>query len=285
MKTRPALLVTLLFLALAGCSKKKGDDAPKDSAKSTEPATDPAATGGTATEPPPAEGTPLRIAGASDLVAVMEEIKPRFEKSSGAKVDFIPGSSGKLAAQIKEGAPFDVFMSANATFVDDAVAAGACLADTKALYARGRVVMWTPEGAKIEPPAKLDGLVDKKYETISIAQPDHAPYGAAAKQALEKLGVWTKVEKRMVYGSNIKETMQMAETGNAEIGLIALSLAIKAKGKYVEIPAELHNPIDQALAVCTNGKQQELGKKFAQFMRSSEIVELMTSYGLPPAPK
>lgn len=279
MRTSHALSTALLLVATTACSKKKSDDPPKDSAKSTEPAE-----AKQPTEPSKEEGA-LRVAGASDLVAVMEEIIPRFEKESGAKVDFIAGSSGKLAAQIREGAPFDVFMSANASFIDDVIGAGACLADTKAMYARGRVVMWTKEGAKVAPPAKVDGLADKKYETISIAQPDHAPYGAAAKQALEKVGVWKKVEKRMVYGSNIKETMQLAETGNAEVGLIALSLAIKAKGKYVEIPAELHDPIDQALAVCKNGKQQDLGKKFAGFVRSPEIVDLMTSYGLPPPPK
>lgn len=272
-KTRSVVRLALVVTAI-GCTR---DDGSKESAKSAEPAEG----GGSAV----VDGTPLRVAGASDLIAVMEEIKPRFEKSSGARIDFIAGSSGKLAAQIKEGAPFDVFMSANATFLDDAIASGACLADTKAMYARGRVVMWTPEGAESEPPANLDGLADKTYETISIAQPDHAPYGAAARQALEKVGVWKKIEKRLVYGSNIKETMQMAETGNAEVGLIALSLAIRAKGKYVEIPAELHAPIDQALAVCKNGNQQELGRNFVEFVRSPEVVDLMTSYGLPPAPR
>lgn len=276
MRPTPALCLALLVAVAPACGKAKSDDSPKESAKSTEGG---GAAGG---EAKPADGTPLRIAGASDLVAVMEEIEPRFEKASGGKVDFIAGSSGKLAAQVREGAPFDVFMSANAKFVDDAVASGACLGDTKAMYARGRVVMWTPEGGENAPPATLEGLADEKYETISIAQPDHAPYGAAAKQALEKLGVWRKVETRMVYGSNIKETMQMAETGNAEVGLIALSLAIKAKGKYVEIPAELHEPIDQALVVCKNGKQQALGRKFVEFVRSPEVVDLMRSYGLPP---
>jgi molybdate transport system substrate-binding protein len=279
MKTRCVIALALLLAAI-GCGKKKAEDAPKDSAKSTEGT----AAGGETAEPTPAEGTPLRVAGASDLVAVMAEIEPRFEEASGAKVDFIPGSSGKLAAQIREGAPFDVYMSANAKFVDDVVASGECLAETKRLYARGRLVMWVPEGAKEGPPATLAGLADGKYETIAIAQPDHAPYGAAAKEALEKTDVWKKIEKRVVYGSNIKDTMQMVETRNADIGMIALSLAIKAKGKYVEVPADLHGPIDQGLAVCKNGKQQELGKKFVQFIFSPEIGELMTSYGLPPPP-
>lgn len=279
MKTRPALLITLLLLALAGCNKKKGDDAPKESAKSTEPATDPAASGGTATEPTPAEGTPLRIAGAANLVKVMEEIVPRFEKEAGAEVDFIPGSSGKLAAQLKEGAPFDLFMSANVKFVDEATANGECLADSKKLYARGHLVMWSKEGAKDEPPAKPAGLADKKYETIAVAQPDQAPYGAAAKAALEKLGVWKKIEKRVIYGTSLEETIKLVESGNAEVGLLALSQVIKEKGKYVDVPDDLHDPLDQALAVCKNGKQQALAAKFVEFLGTPEIQELMKSYG------
>ena len=220
----------------------------------------------------------LRVAGASDLVFVMEDLVERFEKETGAKVDFVPGSSGKLATQIKEGAPFDVFFSANEKFIDDVVASGACLKDSKRMYARGRIVMWSREGGAA-PPATLDGLSDPKYARIALAQPEHAPYGRAAKEALEKLGVWKAVEARVVYGSNIKETMQMAETGNADVALIALSLAIKSKGAHVEVPADLHAPIDQALAVCTNGKQKDLGQKFADFVARPESVELMKSYG------
>lgn len=220
----------------------------------------------------------LRVAGASDLVFVMEELVARFEKETGAKVDFMPGSSGKLATQIKEGNPVDVFFSANEKFIDDVVASGACLKESKRMYARGRIVMWSREGG-VAPPATLDGLSDPKYARIALAQPEHAPYGRAAKEALEKVGAWSAVEPRIVYGSNIKETMQMAETGNADIAIIALSLAIKSKGPHVEIPADLYAPIDQALAVCTNGKQKELGQKFADFVAKPESVELMKQYG------
>jgi molybdate transport system substrate-binding protein len=228
---------------------------------------------------PETSGAPLRVAGAANLAKVMEEIVPRFEKESGAKVDFIPGSSGKIAAQIKEGAPFDLFMAANVKFADEAIASGECLSDSKRIYARGRVVMWTKDEAAGALPANLDGLVEGKYETIALAQPDQAPYGAAAKAALEKLGVWSKIEKRLIYGTNIEDTMKMAETGSAEVALIALSQAIKSKGKYVEIPEELHPPLDQALAVCKNGKQQALGVRFAEFIATPEIQELMKSYG------
>jgi molybdate transport system substrate-binding protein len=116
-------------------------------------------------------------------------------------------------------------------------------------------------------------------EKIAIAQPEHAPYGAAAKQALEKLDLWSAVEQRIIYGSNIKETMQMAETGNAEVAIIALSLAIKSRGAYAEIPEELHQPIDQGMAVCVNGKRRDLAERFDAFMRTPETTKLMESYG------
>jgi molybdate transport system substrate-binding protein len=220
----------------------------------------------------------LRVAGASDLVFVMDELVKGFEKKTGAKVDFVPGSSGKLATQIKEGAPFDVFFSANEKFIDDVIESGACAKGTKKMYARGRIVMWSREGG-VAPPATLDGLSDAKYARIAIAQPEHAPYGKAAKEALEKLGVWAAVEPRVVYASNIKETMQMAETGNADIAIIALSLAVKSRGAHVDIPADLHAPIDQALAVCNNGKQKALGQKFADHATEPASVELLKQYG------
>lgn len=266
MKTNRVIALALLVAAV-GCSKKKADEGGKQSGKSTEP------------EAKPAEETPLRIAGAANLVKVMEEIVPRFEKETGAKVDFIPGSSGKLAAQLAQGAPFDLFMAANVKFVDDATASGECLADTKKVYARGHVVMWTKEGAKAEPPATLEGLAAEKYETIALAQPDQAPYGAAARTALEKLGVWKQIEKRVIYGTNIEDTMKLATSGNAEVALLALSQVIKEKGKYVQVPDELHDPLDQALAVCKNGKQKQLAGKFVEFLSKPEIQELMKGYG------
>lgn len=271
MKTRRVIPLCLL-LAAAGCSKKKAEDGAKESAKSAEPT----ATGG---EEKPADRTPLRIAGAANLVKVMEEIVPRFEKETGAEVDFIPGSSGKLAAQLEEGAPFDLFLSANIKFVDDATRSGECLADSKKIYARGHLVMWSKEGARDTPPAKLDGLADDKYETIAIAQPDQAPYGAAARASLEKLGTWKKIEKRVIYGSSLEETIKLVESGNAEVGLLALSQVVKGKGAYVEVPDELHAPLDQALAVCKNGKQQALAGRFVEFMARPEIADLLKSYG------
>jgi molybdate transport system substrate-binding protein len=219
------------------------------------------------------------VAGASDLVFVMQELTPLFEKESGIKVKFTPGSSGKLAAQIKEGAPFDVFFSANVAFVDDVIAAGACQADSKALYARGRLVMWAGPNSDPPLPAELAGLTDQRYARIAIANPEHAPYGAAAKQAMEKVGVWEALKPRIVYGSNIKETMQFVETGNADVAIIALALAVKAEGKHIVIPEELHRPIDQGMVVCSRGKSSAAGRKFAAFVARKETVAIMERFG------
>jgi molybdate transport system substrate-binding protein len=244
-------LVVAIALAVIGCSKKPAAQADG-----------------------PGE---IKVAGASDLVFVMDEIVKTFEAETHNKVVFIPGSSGKLAAQVKSGAPFDVFMSANIAFVEDAIAAGACLPDTKALYAHGRLVMWTREGGP-ELPTTLEGLADPKYTRIAIAQPEHAPYGAAAKQALEKVGIWPTVEGRLVYGSNIKDTMQMGETGNADVAIIALSLAKKSKGSSVEIPGDLHAPIAQGLAVCKAGNEK-VARQFVAYLKTPAVKQLMASYG------
>jgi molybdate transport system substrate-binding protein len=232
-----------------------------------------------ASEAKAAEAKEVVVAGASDLAFVMKEIVPLFEKEKGVKVKFSPGSSGNLAAQLREGAPYDVFFSANFRFVDDVIAAGACFEDTKALYARGRIVLYTDERSD-PPPATIEGLLDPKYRKISIANPDHAPYGAAAKQAMEKAGLWDDLESRLVFGSNVNNALQFVDTGNAEVGIIALSLAIKgAKGHHVLLPDDLHRPIDQALAVCKRGPSPELGREFALFMGTPRIKAIMEEYG------
>jgi molybdate transport system substrate-binding protein len=225
----------------------------------------------------PSGGGEIKVAGASDLVFAMEELGPRFTQEIGTKVVFIPGSSGKLAAQIKQGAPFDVFLSANMAFIESAIGEGSCAADTKALYAYGRVVLWTRDAGP-PLPATLAGITDSRYARIAIAQPDHAPYGAAAKAALENLGIWAAVSSRMVYGSNVKDTMQMAETGSAEVALIALALVKKGGGRYLEIPVELHPPIEQGMAVC-NAKNEKAARAFVTFMTSKSTRELLATYG------
>ena len=155
-----------------------------------------------------AANAPIKVAAAADLAFAFKEVGDAFTKKTGKQVKFTFGSTGNLAKQIAEGAPYDVLAAANVSFVDDVVKAGACDAATKAMYARGRIVVWTKG-----PATELAQLADAKFVKIAIANPEHAPYGKAAKQALEKAGIWDQVQPRLVLGENVQATMQYAKNG------------------------------------------------------------------------
>jgi molybdate transport system substrate-binding protein len=224
---------------------------------------------------------PLRIAAAADLAFAFKDIGEAFEKKTGRKVTFSFGSTGLLAKQITEGAPFDIFAAANESFVDDVVKSGACLGDSKELYATGRVVMWTKKGAEHKP-AALSDLSRAEFAKIAIANPDHAPYGRAAKQAMQKAGVWDAVSSRVVYGENVQQTLQFAQTGNAEVSIVALSLATVSDGDYVVIDPAMHDRLDQAMVVCKGAPGTRLtavGRDFERFVSSEEGRGVMRRYG------
>lgn len=225
---------------------------------------------------PPASAEPIKVAAAADLATAFKELGDAFQKKSGQKIVFTFGSTGLLAKQVEQGAPFDVFAAANISFVDDVVKTGQCFADTKSLYARGRIVVWTKDG----PEVKLDQLKDPKYQKIAIANPEHAPYGKAAQQALEKVSLWDTVKPRMVYGENVQQTLQFAQSGNAEVAIVALSLAVLSGGKYTTVDPALHAPLDQAMVVCKgSGKADAGARKFTAFVGSPEGREVMKKYG------
>lgn len=251
--------------AFAACSKKDADKAPG------------AATSGT-TAPSPAS-TPIKVAAAADLAFAFKEVGAAFEKQTSQKVTFTFGSTGQLAKQISEGAPYDVFAAANVSFIDDVVKAGACDPSTKAMYARGRIVIWTKKSSGIAATALTD-LRDARFVKIAIANPEHAPYGRAAQQAMETAGVWDAIKPKIVYGENIQQTLQFAQTGNTEVAIAALSLAtVTEDGAYQLIDESLHKPIDQALVVCKRGTNAEVGKAFAVFVNSADGRAIMRRYG------
>jgi molybdate transport system substrate-binding protein len=211
----------------------------------------------------PATSSTIRVAAAADLAIALREVAADYEKKTGTKVVSTFGSTGMLAKQIAEGAQYDVFFAANVSFVDDVIEAQACDAATKAPYARGRIVAWSKDSV----PAKLEDLADARYVKIAIANPEHAPYGRAAQQALEKLGVWESVKPKLVFGENVRQTLQYAQTGNVEAAIVAISLAIATDGgKYLLVDEALHEPIDQALVVCSRGGNANGGKAFAGFV-------------------
>ncbi len=218
---------------------------------------------------------PVRVAAAADLARAFDEVGAVFAKQEGGvKPLFTFGSTGLLAKQIIQGAPFDVFAAANVSFADDVLKAGACDPQSKTLYARGRIVAWLPAGKTA--PKDLKELAGDAYVKIAIANPDHAPYGRAAVAALKLAGVYDQVKPKLVYGENVQQTLQFAQSGNAEVAIVALALAIVSDGVYLTIPSELHQPIDQAMLQCS---KNPAAARFTAFVASPPGRAIMRRYG------
>lgn len=222
--------------------------------------------------------TDLTVAAASDLMNAFEEIGREFQKATGTKVVFNFGSSGMLAKQIENGAPVDLFAAANVDYVSQLEQKGLIIPDTKKIYARGRLVIWTPRNSVIRI-EKLADLTSPEVKRIAIANPEHAPYGIAAKQALEHAGLWEAVKTKLVFGENIRQTMQYAQTGNVEVALVSLSLTAENDGQWVLVPEELHNPLDQAFAVIKGAKNEAAARAFAAFAVGAQGQAVMKRYG------
>ena len=214
-----------------------------------------------------------------------EEVGKEFTARSKITPELAFGSSGLLAKQIEQGAPFYLFAAANKEFVAKVVASGRCDAGSVKTYGRGRIVVWARAG--VAAPVRLADLADAaRYKKIAIANPEHAPYGVAAKQALEKSGLWEQVQPRIVLGDNIQTTMLYARNGNVDVAIVALSLAVVADGgAYLAIDPALHDPLDQQLVVCGRGEEADAARQLAEFIGSREGREIMTRYGfVVPSP-
>jgi molybdate transport system substrate-binding protein len=225
----------------------------------------------------------ILVLGASDLVAAFEELVPAFETRTGVRVDRVLGSSGNLAAQIRHGAPADVFLSADEAFVDDLIRAGRIDPASRSFYAVGRVVVAVPPGRA--PPADLSALSEPTWETVAIANPDHAPYGRAGREALQSAGVWDALAPRLILGENIAHTLQFVETGNADAGIVALSLVMDAHGRSVPyrlLDRALHAPLRQAGGRVLESAHPEAAQHFLDFVMSPEGREILSRYGFEP---
>jgi molybdate transport system substrate-binding protein len=224
---------------------------------------------------PPA---PLRVAAAADLAHAFDEIRPAFVAQTPSDLTVTIGASGLLAKQIAEGAPFDLFLAANTGYVDQVVKAGVCDGSTEHTYARGRLVIWVKgaEGSALTPTA----LADARFKHIAIANPEHAPYGVAARDALTRAGVWSKIGDRLVYGENVQQTLQLAQTGNADVAIVGLSLALAQKnGSWALIDEAQYAPIDQALVVCTHGANAAGARQLADFLSAPAGRAILRKYG------
>ncbi|MGH2348039.1 MAG: molybdate ABC transporter substrate-binding protein [bacterium] len=223
------------------------------------------------------------MAAASDLRFALEDLGPRFERAQGIRVRITLGSSGQLAAQIAQGAPFDVFFSADEAFVRTLAGQGAIRRDSIRLYAVGRIVLWVRSQSPLDVTQGLAALTDGRIRYVAIANPVHAPYGRAAEQAMKSTGVYDRVRAKLVLGENVSQALQFVQTGNAEIGIIALSLAIappvNATGRYWIIPSYLHRPIRQAVGITTRSPRPALAAAFAAFVNSQAGREVMRRFG------
>ena len=223
-------------------------------------------------------GGELTVAAASDLTPVFEELGREFESATKTKVVFVFGSTGMLTRQIENGAPFDIFAAANVSYIDQLEQKGLIIPDSKAVYARGRITLWTAN----ESPVRFQGIEDlarPEIQRIAIANPDHAPYGLAAKQALQSAGVWDRVQSKLVYGDNIRQTLQYAQTGNVEVAIVSLTLSKNSNGRWTLIPEDLHQPIDQGLAIMKTTKNEQAARAFITFLSSPQGKAIMKKYG------
>jgi molybdate transport system substrate-binding protein len=223
----------------------------------------------------------ITVAAAADLKFAMAEIVAAFTRENPAdQVDVVYGSSGNFNAQIQQGAPFDLFFSADIALPKELAKSGFA-ASGVIPYALGRIVLWsaTQDATKLT----LRSLDDPKILRIAIANPKHAPYGKRAEEALRAAGVWESVEPKLVYGENIAQTAQFVQSGNAQAGIIALSLALSpelaAKGGYYLIPDTLHAPLEQGFIVTKRAERNALAKRFAHYMGTKPARAVMSAYG------
>jgi len=231
-----------------------------------------------------AQSSELTIAAASDLSAAFKEIVADFEKKTGTHVRTSFGSSGNFYSQIQNGAPFDLFFSADIDYPRKLEAAGLAEPGSLYKYAAGRIVIWVPNTSKIDV-ARLgiNSLLDPAVRKISIANPDHAPYGRAAKAAMEHYGVAAKVREKLVLGENISQATQFVETGNADIGFTALSLAVspalKDKGKYWEVPLDAYPPLEQAAIIVKSSRNKPAANAFIAYLKTPAGMDVMRRFG------
>jgi molybdate transport system substrate-binding protein len=225
----------------------------------------------------------LIVAAASNLTDAFAEVGARFTSKTGIRVIFSFGATADLARQIENGAPFDVFAAADTEHVEQLERNGLLTPGTRAIYARGRLVMWLPPGSNLKV-ERIQDITAKAFERIAIAKPDVAPYGRAAVESLRTLGIWSEIEGKVVYAQNVSQAKQYAGTGNAEIAFIPLALVKPGEGSYLEVNEETHRPIDQALGIIKDSTEQAAARQFVDFLLSAEGQELMSQRGYRKPP-
>jgi molybdate transport system substrate-binding protein len=225
----------------------------------------------------------VTVAAASDLTDAMSEVAANFKKVTGCEVRLSMGSSGNFLTQIENGAPFDVFFSADIAYPKKLEAEGLAAPGGTYLYAIGKIVLWTRKDSRVEVGKGFSALRDPAVQKIAIANPEHAPYGRAAEEALRKSGVYDAVKDRLVLGENISQAAQFVESGNANAGILALSLvvsaAMKDQGRMWNIPENLYKPIQQGAVVVRAGPNPQAARQLLDYIKLPATAALLERYG------
>jgi molybdate transport system substrate-binding protein len=246
-----ALAVSLALVAGPGCARK-GDGAK-------------------------AEGE-IIVAAAANLTDAFGELGRRFTARTGVRVTLSFGATADLARQVENGAPFDVYAAADTSHVDELGRKNLLTDGTRAVYARGRLVVWTAQGSGLQL-ERVEELAGARVSKVAIAKPDVAPYGQAAVESLRALKVWQQVEPKVVYAQSVAQAKQWAATGDADAALLPRSLVREGEGRAIEVDARLHAPIDQAMAVVRASKNQEAARRFVEFVMGEEGQSVLKSFG------
>lgn len=223
------------------------------------------------------------VAAAADLSVVFPQIISRFERETGRRVRVNFGSSGNFLLQIENGAPIDVFFSADVQYPQRLQSEGLIQPGTIYKYAVGKLVLYVPANSPLNLAQGLHALQSPQVRRIAIGNPQHAPYGRAAVEALKKEGVYSSVQGKLVMGENISQAAQFVQSGNADAGLVALALALspsmKSAGRFVEVPTADYAPLEQAAVILKNSHDKATAALFLDFIREPEIVNLLAQYG------
>lgn len=226
----------------------------------------------------------ITVAAAADMSAALPKLVAAYTKKSGQTVKLSFGASGNLTNQIRNGAPFDIFFSADEEYPQQLIAEKLAVKGTLYRYAVGRLVFWISSDSPLDLSKQgINALLDPSVKKISIANPATAPYGRAAEATLRHYGIYDQIASRLVVGENVSQAAQFVESGNAQAGLIALSHALapamKDKGRYWPVPLDAYPTLNQAAVVLAKSKEPDAARKFLEFLRTPEATSLLTSYG------
>jgi molybdate transport system substrate-binding protein len=225
----------------------------------------------------------VTVAAAADLMYAMNEIGANFEKATRCTVRVSTGSSGNFLSQIENGAPFDVFFSADIEYPKKLEAEGLAVPGSTYLYAVGKIVLWVRNDSGLDISKGLAALRDPSIQKVAIANPQHAPYGRAAEEALRKSGVYDAIKDRFVLGDNISQAAEFVESGNADTGILALSLVLspglKEKGRFWRIPENLYAPIQQGVVLVRASQNPQGARAFLDYIKSAATTALLERYG------